>query len=109
ERAVVTGDPPADRARRFFTTWSRKEAYIKATGDGIVPGLDHFDVSSAADDARLLADRRTPGATERWAMCALDLGPDVAGAVVWDRLVSPPIRIVRCLVATPATLGLPGT
>lgn len=106
ERAAIAAAPAHDRAARFFRTWSRKEAYIKATGDGIIPGLDHFDVASDADDARLLADRRTPGAVARWAMVALAPGPAIEGALVWDAAVPPAITQVRCLDATPALLGL---
>lgn len=105
ERAAIALAPAHDRAARFFRTWSRKEAYIKATGDGIIPGLDHFDVASDAGDARLLADRRTPGAVARWAMVALAPGPAIEGALVWDAAPPPAITQVRCLEAAPALLG----
>lgn len=73
-RAVVDG---------FFAAWSRKEAYLKATGDGITRGLHHFDVALAPGaPARLLADRRDPRATERWVMRALDVAPGYSAAVV---------------------------
>ena len=34
----------------FYSAWSRKEAYLKATGHGVSRGLDHFDVSLAPDN-----------------------------------------------------------
>lgn len=41
--------PVADKARAFCAIWTRKEAFIKATGKGILYGLDNFDVSVDPD------------------------------------------------------------
>jgi 4'-phosphopantetheinyl transferase len=73
-RAVVAG---------FFAAWSRKEAYLKATGDGITRGLDHFDVSlTPGEPAALLADRLDPDATRRWVLTSLDVAPGYSAALV---------------------------
>jgi 4'-phosphopantetheinyl transferase len=67
----------------FFAAWTRKEAYVKATGHGIARGLHHFDVSlTPGEHARLLADRLDPDAPTRWAMTALDPAPGYSAAVV---------------------------
>lgn len=66
----------------FYAGWCRKEAYIKATGYGLARNLDHFDVTLATDDARLLADRLDPRGAESWSMHALDVGPGYSAAVV---------------------------
>ncbi|MEP6619268.1 MAG: 4'-phosphopantetheinyl transferase superfamily protein [bacterium] len=56
----------------FFAAWSRKEAYLKASGHGITRGLHHFDVTlTPGEPARLLADRIDQGAESRWTMTAL--------------------------------------
>ena len=69
--------------RGFFAGWSRKEAYLKATGHGISRGLDHFDVSlDAGPAARLLGDRLDSGAVDRWVMADIDVGPQYSAAVV---------------------------
>ncbi|MEO7361247.1 MAG: 4'-phosphopantetheinyl transferase superfamily protein [Gemmatimonadaceae bacterium] len=86
--------------RGFFSTWSRKEAYLKATGHGIARGLHHFDVTmetsgapalsstpsrSLESPARLLADRLDPEALTRWVMAHIDVGPGYSGALVTTR------------------------
>ncbi len=74
--------PEEARRNGFFHIWSQKEAYLKGRGDGVVHGLDHFDV--VADPHRpagLLADRRDPAALECWVLTALDVGPGFRGAL----------------------------
>ena len=67
----------------FFAAWTRKEAYLKATGHGISHGLHHFDVTLAPDvDAALLADRLDAAATQRWAMRSVSPAEGYSGAVV---------------------------
>ena len=44
EYLAIAALPPADRPRAFFTTWCRKEAILKTTGQGIAAGLNTFDV-----------------------------------------------------------------
>ena len=57
-----------DLVHGFFAAWSRKEAYLKARGEGVARGLHHFDVSlSPSEPARLIADR-LDAAIERWRM-----------------------------------------
>ncbi|MEP7002350.1 MAG: 4'-phosphopantetheinyl transferase superfamily protein, partial [bacterium] len=67
-----------------YSIWSRKEAYIKATGLGVSRGLDHFDVSAAPAEAHLLADRSQDRRTETWALHDLVLEPGYSGALAVD-------------------------
>jgi 4'-phosphopantetheinyl transferase len=80
----------------FFACWSRKEAYIKATGLGVSEGLDYFDVPVAATTPpSLLADRRDPEGPGRWQMMDLALDPGYSGTLVSH---SAPERVRRFLL-----------
>jgi 4'-phosphopantetheinyl transferase len=58
---------PRDRLLGFFNCWTRKEAFIKALGDGLYYPLDCFDVSLAPDEpARILRVENTPGNECAW-------------------------------------------
>jgi len=47
EREVLRSFPPAERQGAFFRCWTRKEAVIKAVGEGLGRALDSFDVDLA--------------------------------------------------------------
>ena len=79
----------------FFNAWTRKEAYLKATGDGITEGLVHFDVSLAPGaEVKLREDRNDPAATSRWCMDALNIAPGYAAALVTS-CPRPSIRLLH--------------
>ena len=67
----------------FFNGWTRKEAYLKARGEGIGDGLDQFAVSLIpGNSARLLFDRRDPNAVSRWSIRDLATSSGFAAALV---------------------------
>lgn len=83
EVATLLAIPPAERAAAFYRCWTRKEAYIKAIGDGLAIPLDSFDVAFAPGaPATLLASRLDPVQVQRWSMASLEPGPGYAGALV---------------------------
>jgi 4'-phosphopantetheinyl transferase len=45
EQAQLRALPEPDRQRAFFDLWTRKEAFVKARGDGLFSGLDRFEMS----------------------------------------------------------------
>jgi 4'-phosphopantetheinyl transferase len=71
----------------FFNVWTRKEAYLKARSEGIGYGLDQFAVSLDPDEpARLLSDRRDPGAVRHWGIHALAASSGYAAALSAEAL-----------------------
>ena len=56
----------------FFNCWTRKEAYIKATGAGMACPLDQFEVSLIpGEPARILRIMEDRQAAEQWSIHAL--------------------------------------
>lgn len=82
ENAALRQLPPQGRLDAFFRCWTRKEAYLKALGEGLARPLDGFDVSLEPDaPARLLKVHADPQEASRWWLTALEPGPGYVGAL----------------------------
>jgi 4'-phosphopantetheinyl transferase len=70
--------PDELRPEGLFLCWTRKEAYIKARGEGLHIPLDSFDVSLTPGRPAVLnsADQ------DRWSICSLQPEPCFVGALV---------------------------
>ena len=87
ERQALLAVDLSARKQAFYLCWSRKEAFLKASGDGLSLPLDQFDVSlQPGQVAALLATRPDASEASRWSMHNLDMGPDYAAAVVVEKL-----------------------
>lgn len=82
EIAILNALPDQLRTRAFFNCWTRKEAYIKATGKGLYLSLQQFDVSlTPGVPAALLSTRENPQEVSRWALFDLSPGEGYASAI----------------------------
>jgi 4'-phosphopantetheinyl transferase len=76
--------PENERERAFFRCWTRKEAYIKAIGDGLSCALDSFQVTLLPNmPPRLLHIGGDRIAAEMWSLHDLCLAPDYAAALAY--------------------------
>ena len=83
ERQVLSQLPSAERLQGFFNCWTRKEAYIKAIGEGLSRPLDRFTVTLAPRTVCSLeyVDGDLAEA-RRWTLEALALDPMYTAAIV---------------------------
>lgn len=82
EVAALRALPPEMQQAAFFSCWTRKEAYLKAIGQGLMLALDRFEVTLApGEPAALLSTQQGLEETSRWRLEALAPGPDYAAAL----------------------------
>ena len=82
ENAALRALPPDQHSVGFFNCWTRKEAYIKARGQGLSLPLDQFDVSLAPGaPAALLQTRDIPQEAARWSLRTLEPGTNYLAAL----------------------------
>lgn len=74
EVRALLSTPQNLRTGAFFECWTRKEAYIKAHGEGLSADLRSFDVAFGSGvDARLMAVRPDSQELSRWSLYALPI------------------------------------
>ena len=93
EAAYVRSAPgEAEATRRFLRIWTRKEAYLKATGAGLTRPMASFAVSGSGPATLLWAE---DDEAARWSLVDLPLRDGTAGAVALPaghtvRILEPP-------------------
>ena len=82
EVAALRSLPRSMQRDAFFNCWTRKEAYIKARGEGLSLPLDKFDVSLVpGEPAALLATRGDSLGASRWSLQKLEPGSGYVAAL----------------------------
>ena len=72
-----------EKQEAFFRYWTCKEAYVKASGEGLAQPLDQVDVSLAAEKpAKLLGINGDVQAASRWSLQELKPATGLAAALV---------------------------
>lgn len=82
EQAALARVPPRQRPLCALAAWTRKEAFVKATGLGLTVPLDSFDVSIGPDEpARLLRVADAPQEAVNWQLVHLIPAEGYVGTV----------------------------
>jgi 4'-phosphopantetheinyl transferase len=95
------------REHAFFLCWTRKEAYIKAIGDGLSAPLDDFRVTvQPGQPAQFIHIAHDANDAKDWTLSDLELAPNYAAALAYRDaqrpiVVSPVINPAELLSRTP--------
>ena len=83
EQAALRGLAEHLQHQAFFACWTRKEAFVKAKGEGLSLPLHQFDVSlTPGQPAEILGTRPDAEERHRWSLWDLDAGSGYAAALV---------------------------
>jgi 4'-phosphopantetheinyl transferase len=84
ETSELMALPESERPQAFFNCWTRKEAYIKAVGDGLSVPLDSFRVTlGPGAPAEILCLGGSIEAAQGWTMHHFDPAPGFVGALAY--------------------------
>ena len=82
EKAAYGALPDNEKRTAFFRGWTRKEAFIKALGDGLSFPLDGFEVSPGpGSPARSISIDGDETEARRWSVRDLSPAPGFVGAI----------------------------
>lgn len=71
--------PEEKRNLAFFNVWTRKEAFVKAIGEGLYYPLKDFVVSALPEKTKLISVKGQPSLAEQWKLQQLNLKEKYAG------------------------------
>jgi len=82
EAREIADLPEHERAQAFLAAWTRKEACLKATGEGLAGGLHRYRVSlRPQEDARLMSIDGDEQQARAWTLHAFTSFPDAQAAI----------------------------
>ena len=99
EAAYWSQLPETQKYRAFYRTWTRKEAFVKATGYGIALGLNQC-VINPENPAEFLRVPVKCGAASAWHVLDIELEEGICGALVADKKFS----VINQIVSSPCAL-----
>lgn len=82
EAAQYLSLPEEERIEAFFSCWARKEAFLKARGEGLSFGLDRFEVTlRPGEPARLVKIVGDEAEAKEWSLHDIPVGPGFKAAL----------------------------
>jgi 4'-phosphopantetheinyl transferase len=82
ESRTLQSLPEHERVDAFFRAWCRKEAYIKARGEGMAHPLQRFSVALDKHEPRLVEHLDDNRETSRWTFIDIDVAENYRATVV---------------------------
>jgi 4'-phosphopantetheinyl transferase len=82
--AVFQAHAKGEKLAAFYRAWTRKEAYLKARGEGITEALQQISVSMGPEEVLSIKDSRHESASEKWHLISLPLPGGYAGTLACD-------------------------
>jgi len=76
--------PATEREQGFLSLWTRKEAYLKAKGEGLSIPLDSFSILASPDGTLQVDDSADPSARRTWSFLSLTPDEQHLGAVAME-------------------------
>lgn len=76
----ILASPPEIQRKKFYMGWTRKEAYLKAVGHGLVGWIDSFEVMAGQKNAA----ESKPSAESAWTLVDLYPAPGYAAALAYQ-------------------------
>src|SRR5208283_6184767 len=87
ERAALRSLPETLRVAAFYACWARKEAFLKAIGEGLGFPLEDFSVSVHPEKKpRIEEIKGEVNAGERWSLLDINAAPRFRSAVAVNRV-----------------------
>ena len=81
EYSIYRSLPERKKKELFYRYWTRKEAFVKAAGDGLSLPLEKFDISKVeSEPVKLLEAGGDANGSSQWFIYDLNIGPGCKAA-----------------------------
>ena len=85
ELSIIQSQPSDLKMIALFQSWTRKEAFVKALGQGLSYDLKRIDVSAALGEKSIISNRNSDADDSYcWSLRDIELGPGYAGSIVLE-------------------------
>jgi len=91
EIQLLHASPPEERTRLFFRLWTLKEAFVKATGEGLRRNLDSFSYNF--DPPRIVFHQKREDDPALWIFAEFTPAPNRPLAIAARRAGATPLRV----------------